>query len=137
MEGYEKQEHCVTAAEEYRRRGSGLSCSRLTQGTTLMQHERTYEALECSGLTLGEVFQHYLNMGGWMDEFEVDAYLHGLMQLSAQERDCVSQAVNELIHDMFAGERVTCCRAPYSPEHRTNLNPLTLKPLIPRFRLAN
>lgn len=96
-----------------------------------MQHERTYEALACSGLTLGEVVQHYLNMGGSMDEFEVDAYLNGLMPFSAQERDCVSQAVNELIDDMFAGESSMCCRAPYSPGHRTNLNPLTT-----RFRLA-
>jgi hypothetical protein len=97
-----------------------------------MQHERTLEALECSGLTLGEVVQHYLNMGGSMDEIEVDAYLHGLMTLPAQERDCVSQAVNELIDDMFAGERATCCRAPYSPGHRTNTHPLPS-----RFRLAN
>lgn len=102
-----------------------------------MQHERTYEALECSGLSLGEVVQHYLNMGGSMDEFEVDAYLHGLMPVPAQERDCVSQAVNELIDDMFAGERARCCRAPYSPEHRTNRHGIPVHPFPSRFRLAN
>jgi hypothetical protein len=87
-----------------------------------MQHQRTFDALECSGLSLGEVVQHYLNMGGSMDELEVDAYLHGLIQLPAQERDCISQAVNELIDDMFAGAGYHYCRAPYSPEHRSNLH---------------
>ncbi|MHA7263296.1 hypothetical protein ACX80W_08870 [Arthrobacter sp. TMN-37] len=98
-----------------------------------MQHQRTYDALECSGLSLGEVVQHYLNMGGSLDGFEVDAYLHGLIQLPFQERDCISQAVNELIDDMFTGGSFHCCRAPYSAEHHS----ASRRRHFPRFRLAN
>jgi hypothetical protein len=100
-----------------------------------MQHQRTFEALECSGLSLAEVVQHYLNMGGSMDELEVDAYLHGLFPLPAQERDCISQAVNELIDDMFTGGSYHCCRAPYSPEHRSNVS--RLSPPAPPARLRS
>ncbi|WP_052273919.1 hypothetical protein [Arthrobacter sp. L77] len=68
-----------------------------------------------SSLTLHEVYLHYLNSGGFFDEFEMDAYLHGLTPLPREERDCIAQAVNELIDDLLAsGVRGRPSRASYS-----------------------
>ncbi|WP_104167850.1 hypothetical protein [Arthrobacter sp. SX1312] len=55
-----------------------------------------------SSLTVHEVYLHYLNSGGFFDEFEMDAYLHGLAPLPREERDCIARAVNELIDDLLA-----------------------------------
>jgi hypothetical protein len=67
-----------------------------------LQPSTARTAMRASSLSLGEVHLHYLNSGGSSDEFELDAYLHGLMHLPREERDCVAQAVNELIDDVPA-----------------------------------
>ena len=67
-----------------------------------MQSQTACTAMAESSLTLHEVYLHYLNSGGFFDEFEMDAYLHGLAPLPREERDCIAQAVNELIDDLLA-----------------------------------
>ena len=67
-----------------------------------MQFETAQLAMTPSSLTVPEVHAHYLNSGGSFDELEVDAYLHGLTPLPCEERDCIAQAVNELIDDLLA-----------------------------------
>ncbi len=59
--------------------------------------------MAASCLTLAEVHLHYLNSGGFFDELELDAYLHGLVPLTGEERDCIAGAVNELVDDLLAG----------------------------------
>jgi hypothetical protein len=71
------------------------------------QYARTLDAIERLGLSVGEVWIHYLGMGGNIDEYEVNAYLYGLTQLPELDRDMISQAVNELYDDM--------CREPRAP----------------------
>lgn len=76
------------------------------------QHTLTADAMERANLSIGDLWEHYFSMGGGVDEYEVAAYLHGLIELPAHERDCISQAVNELYDDL--------CRqqgAPYSSGH--------------------
>lgn len=73
------------------------------------QHAVTFDAIRRIGVDVGELWLYYLSMGGGVDEYEVDAYLHGLMRLPAVERDMISQAVNEMIDDICRGPR-----APYS-----------------------
>ncbi|MHA7208428.1 hypothetical protein [Arthrobacter sp. MDT1-65] len=68
-----------------------------------MQFQTARRAMSASSLTLGEVHLHYLNSGGFFDELELDAYLHGLIPLTGEERDCIAGAVNELIDDLLAG----------------------------------
>ncbi|WP_394248796.1 hypothetical protein [Arthrobacter pityocampae] len=68
-----------------------------------MQPQTAWTAMAGSSLTLHEVYLHYLNSGGFFDEFEMDAYLHGLILLPREERNCIAQAVNELIDDLLAG----------------------------------
>ena len=67
-----------------------------------LQFQTASSAMTASSLTLGEVFLHYLNSGGFFDELEMDAYLHGLIPLTREERDCIAGAVNELIDDLLA-----------------------------------
>ncbi|MBG6216085.1 hypothetical protein IWX75_000522 [Arthrobacter sp. CAN_A6] len=85
-----------------------------------MQHEQTLGALTFAGLSVDEVWLHYLNMGGGIGETEVDAYLHGMMALPMDERNSVSQAVNELIDDILDVTSGTLYRAPYSSDHSSN-----------------
>ena len=76
------------------------------------QYALTYEAMKRANISTGELWLHYFSMGGGVDEYEVNAYLHGLIDLPDHERDCIAQAVNELFDDL--------CRqqgAPYSSGH--------------------
>ncbi|OUM42512.1 hypothetical protein B8W73_06600 [Arthrobacter agilis] len=76
------------------------------------QYALTYDAIQRANISTGELWLHYFSMGGGVDEYEVNAYLHGLIDLPEHERDCISQAVNELFDDL--------CRqqgAPYSSGH--------------------
>lgn len=80
-----------------------------------MQFETAYSAMTMSRLTLDEVHLHYLNSGGFFDRIEIDAYLHGLAPLPREERDCLAQAVNELLDDLAStGLAVRPSRATYS-----------------------
>ncbi|MDN4610190.1 hypothetical protein [Arthrobacter burdickii] len=80
-----------------------------------MQFQTASTAMTASSLTLPDVHLHYLNSGGCFDELEVDAYLHGLTPLPREERDCIAQAVNELIDDVLAtGASGPLPRASYS-----------------------
>ena len=79
-----------------------------------MQGPRTHDAMKHADLTLPTVWSHFLNMGGVVEQLEVDAYLHGLMPLPVADRDCLAQAVNELVDDRVRAGGRFCCRAPYN-----------------------
>ncbi|MHA7219220.1 hypothetical protein ACX80L_10040 [Arthrobacter sp. MDT1-48-3] len=74
------------------------------------QYAETFEAMSRAGLSLSEVWVHYFSLGGYIDEYEVNAYLHGLLSLPELDRDMISQAVNELYDDI--------CRSPRAPFSR-------------------
>ena len=90
------------------------------------QHALTLDVMDRAGITIGRLWLHYLNMGGDIGEFEVDAYLHGLIRLPVMDRDVISQAVNEMIDDMARG-----ARAPYS----SSTNRKTSEPDLDRWDL--
>ncbi|WP_157365706.1 hypothetical protein [Arthrobacter sp. Leaf234] len=79
-----------------------------------MQGHHTRLAMQHAGLSLATVWEHFLNMGGCIDHLEVDGYLHGVITLPADDGDCVTQAVNELLDDQARVGLLSCCRAPYS-----------------------
>lgn len=79
-----------------------------------MQGLHTHTAMRHADLTVLLVWDHFLNMGGSVEQLEVDAYLHGMMPLPVDDRDCVTQAVNELLDDLAMMGHEACCRAPYS-----------------------
>jgi hypothetical protein len=60
------------------------------------QWRLTREAMDQAGLTTGQVWLRYFGLTGDAGEYEVDAYLNGMLTLPAVQRDLVSHAVNEL-----------------------------------------
>lgn len=73
------------------------------------QWRLTRQAIDEAGLTTGQVWLRYFSLTGNAGEYEVDAYLSGLLVLPTVQRDLVAHAVNELI-DEISQQR----RAPYS-----------------------
>ncbi|MBG6225511.1 hypothetical protein IWX63_002083 [Arthrobacter sp. CAN_A2] len=85
-----------------------------------MQHKDTLMAMEFAGLSVYGTWMHCCAMGGAVDYFEFDAYLHGILGLDAEDADLVSQAVNELIDDVLPAEESRFNRAPYPWKGPTN-----------------
>lgn len=75
------------------------------------QRALTSAAIAEAGFSAGEVWLHYFSLGGEVDEYEIEAYLTGLMPLPALECDLLALAVNELIDDLPPRRR-----APFSDE---------------------
>ncbi|MCH6472337.1 hypothetical protein [Sinomonas terrae] len=73
------------------------------------QWRLTRQAMDEAGLTIGQVWLRYFSLTGNAGEYEVDAYLNGLLVLPELQRDLISHAVNELID-----EKPSVRRAPYS-----------------------
>ncbi|MCH6469862.1 hypothetical protein [Sinomonas terrae] len=73
------------------------------------QARLTRRAIDHAGLSAGEVWVNYFGLTGTVGEFEVDAYLNGLLALPAIQRDLLSHAVNELLQGTPGA-----LRAPYS-----------------------
>lgn len=63
------------------------------------QRRRLNQALDAADLTAGELWLRYFGMSGSAGEYEVQAYLEGLLSLPACERDLLAMAANELISE--------------------------------------
>jgi 8-oxo-dGTP pyrophosphatase MutT (NUDIX family) len=72
------------------------------------------EAMEESGIPLGEVWIRYFSFTGAAGEYEIDAYLNGSLELPTHERDLLAHAVNELINELPPRRK-----APYSDDETT------------------
>lgn len=73
------------------------------------QWRLTRQAIDHAGLSVGQVWLRYFSLTGNAGEYEVNAYLNGLLVLPAVERDLVAHAVNELMDGLSQPRR-----APYS-----------------------
>ncbi|MDQ0734748.1 hypothetical protein [Arthrobacter agilis] len=89
------------------------------------QREGTLQAMHASGLDVQSVWIRYFSLSGNADEFEVDAYLSGLITLSPLDRDLVSHAVNELITEAAPPT------APYSNDPQVSIAQKVLDILDP------
>lgn len=65
----------------------------------------TSRALHEADLTVPEVWLRYFSFSGMVEEYEVHAYLQGLIDLPRLQRDLIAQAVNELIDELPAPRR--------------------------------
>ncbi|AUZ35766.1 hypothetical protein C3B78_15805 [Arthrobacter sp. PGP41] len=63
------------------------------------QRRRLNKALAAADLTAGELWLRYFGMSGSAGEYEVQAYLEGLLSLPSNERDLLALAANELIRE--------------------------------------
>jgi hypothetical protein len=67
---------------------------------TLTEPEQRRElraALQAMEITVGELWLNYFSIGGAVGEYEVEAYLQGLVSLPAMQRDLLAWAADELI----------------------------------------
>ncbi|MDV8148925.1 hypothetical protein [Arthrobacter sp. B10-11] len=74
------------------------------------QRRQLRAALMAADLTAGELWLNYFSIGGGVGEYEVEAYLQGLLSLPPIQRDLLAMAANELI------EAVPRQYAPYSDD---------------------
>jgi hypothetical protein len=72
--------------------------------------QRFYDALGASQFTLGQLWLSYFALGGEADQFEVDAYLNGVMALPPLQHDILAHAINERL------DEIAPPRAPYSDD---------------------
>jgi hypothetical protein len=74
----------------------------LFAASELEQHQSRLlcEALTGADLRTGELWLRYFGIGGLVDEYEVDAYIHSALSLPPLERDLLAQAANELIDEL-------------------------------------
>lgn len=71
-----------------------------------IQIRLTTLALSEAGITVGELWVTYYGLGGRVSEFEVQAYLGGLLVLPAGERSILADAMNELLEGTPVALRV-------------------------------
>ncbi|BAS13681.1 hypothetical protein AHiyo8_19840 [Arthrobacter sp. Hiyo8] len=54
-------------------------------------------AMKSARINVGELWLKYFSLGGEVGEYEVEAYLQGLLSLPVLQRDLLAMAANELI----------------------------------------
>jgi hypothetical protein len=81
------------------------------------QRRRLRAALKVSDVSIGELWLNYSSIGGAVGEYELEAYLQGLLSLPATQRDLLAMAANELI------DRAPRIHAPYSDDLTTEAGP--------------
>ena len=74
------------------------------------QQRMLREVLKAADINAAELWLKYFSLGGAVGEYEVEAYLQGLLSLPVTERDLLAMAANELIREVPLGH------APYSDE---------------------
>jgi hypothetical protein len=67
-------------------------------------------AMQRAELNMEELWLRYFALGGEAGPLEVDAYLHGLSELPALQRDMVAHAVNERIDELTWAHRAAYSR---------------------------
>ena len=85
------------------------------------QRRRLRAAMKAADITAGELWLKYFSVSGDAGEYEVEAYLQGLLSLPPIQRDLLALAANELIDELPR------LHAPYSED-------LTTKPGRPDAR---
>lgn len=63
------------------------------------QRRRLREAINAAGIPVSELWLRYFGIAGDAGEYEVEAYLQGLLSLPPLQRDLLAMAANELIED--------------------------------------
>jgi hypothetical protein len=61
------------------------------------QRTQLKDALTAADITVGELWLRYFSLSGSAGEYEVHAYLQGLISLPVTQRDLLAMACNEII----------------------------------------
>ncbi|MCO4255080.1 hypothetical protein [Pseudarthrobacter cellobiosi] len=74
------------------------------------QRRRLQAALAAAQVSTGDLWLYYFGIGGSVGEYEVEAYMQGLLSLPELQRDLLAMAANELSSDQPGP------RAPFADE---------------------
>jgi hypothetical protein len=55
------------------------------------------EVMVAADITVAELWLQYFSLGGCVGEFEVQAYVEGVLSLPVSERDLLAMSANEMI----------------------------------------
>lgn len=64
------------------------------------QRRRLRAAIKAADISVSALWLKYFSLSGDAGEYEVEAYLQGLLSLPALQRDLLALAANELIDDL-------------------------------------
>lgn len=81
------------------------------------QRRRLRAALKAADITVGELWLKYFSVAGDAGEYEVEAYLQGLLSLPPLQRDLLALAANELI------DAIPRLHAPYADDLAAEAGP--------------
>lgn len=70
------------------------------------RHELFAAARRRAELSVTQLWVRYLSLGGNLDLFSIEAYLHGMTPLPPAQQDVLANALNEQLADLFEAARV-------------------------------
>lgn len=70
------------------------------------RHELFEAARRRGGWTVTDLWVQYLAVGGRLDLFSVEAYLHGLAPLPTSQQDVLANALNERLDDLYQAAKL-------------------------------
>jgi len=73
---------------------------------------------------LSELWVQYLGLGGDVDLFSLEAFLHGMMPISVAQQDILATAINEQLEDLYQAAKVPYLHTVEVPT--THRDPLTV-----------
>lgn len=70
------------------------------------RHELFETARQRAEWSITDLWVGYLALGGSLDLFAIEAYLHGLAPLPPRQQDVLANAVNEHLEDLYQAAKV-------------------------------
>lgn len=67
-----------------------------------VQRRQLQRVLKIANISVGQLWLRYFGNGGSVGEYEVDAYIQGLISLPVLQRDVLAFALNELVDELPA-----------------------------------
>lgn len=71
-----------------------------TEENAMEQRRFLTRAIDAAGIDRGELWLRYFSLGGSVGEYEIEAYVQGLISLPPLQRDILAHAANELIDEL-------------------------------------
>jgi len=113
----------------------------MPQNPAVEQQDSLSRAFHHAQLPVSQLWLRYFALGGDADPLDVDAYVHGLTELPAQQRDVLAHAVNERLDELAGAHRASYSRTirdtkPHGAPLATLVGLLEGAELAPPDRLA-
>lgn len=66
----------------------------------LEQRRQLAQVLKVANISVGQLWLRYFGSGGTVGDYDVDAYIQGLISLPALQRDILALSANELVDEL-------------------------------------